>query len=160
MSAWERWSRENPGTRLGLRCTIVAGGRGGRSQIFLSPWVTYDLPSRFTHPQELAGNAVKNYHLTYLFLLLFISTVIQSFCLLYRLYSSTHTVLYRYHVLTHSLCADYINTSVRQAANLHFSEFNTQSYSYSSLFSMSIILPHSLFNYVLMANGVCTLLII
>ncbi len=34
-------------------------GEGGRSWIFLSPWVTYDLPSQFTHPQELARNTVK-----------------------------------------------------------------------------------------------------
>ncbi len=34
-------------------------GEGGRSRIFLSPWVTYDLPSRFTCPQELARNTVK-----------------------------------------------------------------------------------------------------
>ncbi len=36
----------------------MAGGEGGRSGIFLSPWVTYDLPSRFTHPQGLARNTV------------------------------------------------------------------------------------------------------
>jgi hypothetical protein len=29
MPARERWSRENPGSRWGLHCTIVAGGRGG-----------------------------------------------------------------------------------------------------------------------------------
>ncbi len=34
------------------------GVGGGRSRIFLSPWVTYDLPSRFTYPQELASNTV------------------------------------------------------------------------------------------------------
>ncbi len=33
-----------------------------RSRIFLSPWVTYDLPSRFTCPQELAKNKVKSLH--------------------------------------------------------------------------------------------------
>ncbi len=37
----------------------VAGGGGERSRIFLSPSVTYDLPSRFTRPQELARNTVK-----------------------------------------------------------------------------------------------------
>jgi hypothetical protein len=36
------------------------GGRGGRSRIFLSPWVIYDLPSQFTCPQELARNTVKH----------------------------------------------------------------------------------------------------
>jgi hypothetical protein len=34
------------------------GEGGGRSRIFLSPGVTYDLPSQFTYPQELASNMV------------------------------------------------------------------------------------------------------
>ncbi len=59
MPARETWSQENRGTRRGLCYTRVAEGRGGRSQIFLSPWVTYDLPSQFTRPQELAGNTDK-----------------------------------------------------------------------------------------------------
>ncbi len=60
MPARERWSRENPGTRLGLCCTKVAGGGGGGWKVmdFPSPWVTYDLPSRFTHLQELARNTI------------------------------------------------------------------------------------------------------
>ncbi len=59
MPAPERWSWENAGSHRGLRCTTVAGGRGGRSWIFLSPWVTADPPSQFTRPQELARNTVK-----------------------------------------------------------------------------------------------------
>jgi hypothetical protein len=35
------------------------GGRAEKPWIFLSPLVTYDLPSQFTHPQELASNMVK-----------------------------------------------------------------------------------------------------
>ncbi len=58
MPALERWSRENAGSCRGLCCPTVAGGWVGRSRIFLSPWVTYDLPSRFTRPQELARNTV------------------------------------------------------------------------------------------------------
>ncbi len=40
--------------------STVLQWQGGRSGIFLSPWVTYDLPSRFTHPQELARNTVNH----------------------------------------------------------------------------------------------------
>jgi hypothetical protein len=54
----ERWSWENLGTRWGFCCTTVAGGRGRKSWIFISTWVTYDLPG--SHPQELARNMVKH----------------------------------------------------------------------------------------------------
>ncbi len=49
------------GGRGGGKGGVRDGGRGGRSRSFLSPWVTYDLPSRFTCPQELARNTVKGY---------------------------------------------------------------------------------------------------
>ncbi len=47
-----------PGSPLDYCGRGEGWGRGGRSRIFLSHWVTYDLPSRFTHPQELARNTV------------------------------------------------------------------------------------------------------
>jgi hypothetical protein len=61
MLARKRWSQENMGNYGDLSCTTVVGRRGGRSQNFLSPLVTYDLPSRFTHPQELARNTVNDF---------------------------------------------------------------------------------------------------
>ncbi len=53
-----RKTREPTGVSTTLQWQ--GGGVGGRSQIFLSPWVTYDLPSRFTCPQELAKNMVNH----------------------------------------------------------------------------------------------------
>ncbi len=60
--------------------TYLAGhysGRWGRSWIFLSPWVTFDLPSRFMCPQKLARNMVKNliyktftYRINYVYILI------------------------------------------------------------------------------------------
>ncbi len=58
-SARERWSQENAGNYGDLSCTTVVGGEGGRSQIFLSPCVTYDLPSQFSRPQELVRILLK-----------------------------------------------------------------------------------------------------
>jgi hypothetical protein len=52
-------TRDPAGVATALQRQGEGWGRGGRSQIFLSPWVTYDLPSRFTCPQELAMNTVK-----------------------------------------------------------------------------------------------------
>jgi hypothetical protein len=53
MPAWERWSRENPGTRRGLHCTTVAGGRGGGGGE--GRGFSYLLESRMTY---LAGSHV------------------------------------------------------------------------------------------------------
>jgi hypothetical protein len=41
---------------------------------------------------------------------------------------------------THTFCADYMNTTVRQATNLHQSEFTTQSY---SCYPYTLFLPSS-----------------
>ncbi len=44
-----------------LSCTTVTERRGGRSLNFLSPLVTYNIPSQFTCPQELARNMVNDF---------------------------------------------------------------------------------------------------
>ncbi len=48
-----------PGNPPGSPLHYRGRGEGGRSRIFLSPWITYDHPSRFTCPQELPRNTVK-----------------------------------------------------------------------------------------------------
>ncbi len=57
----------------------------------------------------------------------------------------------------HSYCADYMNTTVRQATNLHQSEFQVN-LTLATLYSLFFTIISSIYiHHMLLANGVCTL---